>query len=266
MRRIFGIAAMMMLLGACDAGGSGTLEVVVYGEEYIEEQIPAETFADGWTVTFDRFLVVVGGVTVAEGDSPVLEAPRFTVFDLSEGTGGAGQRVARSMVAAGAADATAYVIAPAEDIAGDAADAKQMKDGGYSVYVEGKASKGDVTKTFAWGWKTHTDYEGCMSTAQVEDGGTASVQLAIHGDHLFYDDLFATEPAVRFDLIAQADDDGDGDGEISQAELEAVDLRPLANYQVGSTDITDLWRFIEHQTTTLGHIDGEGHCEATRVG
>ena len=51
---------------------------------------------------------------------------------------------------------------------------------------------------------------------------------------------------------------------MTQAELAAVDLRPLENYQVGSTDITDLWRFIEQQTTTLGHIDGEGHCDATR--
>ena len=40
----------------------------------------------------------------------------------------------------------------------------------------------------------------------------------------------------------------------------------LANYQVGSTDIMDLWHFIEHQTTTIGHIDGEGHCETIREG
>jgi len=46
--------------------------------------------------------------------------------------------------------------------------------------------------------------------------------------------------------------------------LLAVDLRPLANYQVGSADIVDLWHFIEQQTTTVGHIDGEGHCEAAR--
>jgi hypothetical protein len=96
----------------------------------------------------------------------------------------------------------------------------------------------------------------------VSGGAEARVELTIHGDHLFYDDLFSSEPSVRFDLIADADRNGDWD--ISQEELLAVDLRPLPNYQVGSTDIVDLWRFIEQQTTTLGHIDGEGHCEATR--
>ena len=65
---------------------------------------------------------------------------------------------------------------------------------------------------------------------------------------------------MRFDLIAAAD--GDGDGDITQAELEAVDLRPLENYQVGSTGITDLWKFVFDLPSTLGHIDCEGHCES----
>ena len=97
----------------------------------------------------------------------------------------------------------------------------------------------------------------------MRGGQPAVVQLTIHGDHLLYDDLFSETPNVAFTLIADAD--ADNDGEVSRAELEAVDLRPLPNYQVGSTDIVDLWHFIEHLTTTLGHIDGEGHCKATRV-
>ena len=135
-----------------------------------------------------------------------------------------------------------------------------MVDGGFSVYIAGSATKGEEVKTFAWGFATRTQYKACESEALVKAATSATVQLTIHGDHLFYDDLFSETPSVRFDLIAAAD--GDGDGDITQAELEAVDLRPLENYQVGSTGITDLWKFVEHLTSTLGHIDGEGHCES----
>jgi hypothetical protein len=267
MRRTIGGVALCGVLGlGCSVYEE--LAVNVYGEEYIEEEIPADVFADGWTVAFEHFYVVVGDVSVAQGDAAAeVSTAEFQVFDLAAGSKGKGHALISEVVSEGAYDNTAYVVAAADDAVvavGQEVDLELMTANGYSVYVAGKATKGSIIKTFAWGFKTRTQYEGCKSTAQIEGGKPGSVQLTIHGDHLFYDDLFAEEPAVRFDLVAQADDDGDGDGEISQAELEAVDIRPLANYQVGSADIVDLWHFIEHQTTTLGHIDGEGHCEAIR--
>jgi hypothetical protein len=263
----WGIWVGALMLAAC--GGGAELSVRVYGEEYIEREIPADVFNDGWTVQYGRFLISLGAVEVAEaGAGPALAEPRFQVFDLTAASEGEGQLVAKGEVPAGAYASTRYKIYPADDgaVAGNtsADDVTLMKDGGFSVYVTGTATKGDVTKTFAWGFATRTSYEGCESQASIAEGAPDTVQITIHGDHLFYDDLFAETPMLLFGLVAQADDDGDGDGEISQAELEAVDIRPLANYQVGSTDITDLWHFIEHQTTTIGHIDGEGHCETIR--
>lgn len=255
-------------LGACgDAAGLG---VGIYGEVFIEEGIPAEVFADGWSVEFERFLVSVGEVTVAEGGrSPGLAAPQYQVYDLAQGTGGAGHAVAHESVPEGRYDHTGYVIGPADDaVSGSvqsSADVEVLRAGGYSVYVEGIATKGEIFKTFAWGFATRTRHEGCMSLAEIHRGGPAEIEITIHGDHLFFDDLFSATPAVRFERIAQADDEGDGDGDISRAELAAVDIRPLANYQVGSTGIEDLWRFIEQQVTTIGHIDGEGHCETVRL-
>ena len=61
------------------------------------------------------------------------------------------------------------------------------------------------------------------------------------------------------DLVAAAD--ADADGVITQVELAALDITTQARYQVGSRDITDLWGYISAQTATVGHIDGEGHCE-----
>lgn len=93
--------------------------------------------------------------------------------------------------------------------------------------------------------------------------GEVPGEITIHGDHLFYDDLFSETPNVAFDLIAAADKDGDG--VITELELRKLDIRAQDRYQVGDlTAITDLWSFIEQQTTTLGHFNGEGHCDSTR--
>ncbi len=214
-----------LMLSACDTGGGAGAELTVrtWGEEYIEEGIPADVFNDQWSVRYNRFLINLGTVEVGEvGAAPALEQPKFQIYDLAKASKGEGQLVVAGEVPSGTYANTQYKIYPADgsSVVGNAGDADADKPG--------------------------------------------SVQLTIHGDHLFYDDLFSEEPMLLFGLIAQADDDGDGNGEVTQAELEALDIRPLSNYQVGSTDITDLWHFIEHQTTTLGHIDGEGHCETVR--
>ena len=57
--------------------------------------------------------------------------------------------------------------------------------------------------------------------------------------------------------------DADDDGEITQAELEAYNITVLPNYGVGSLPIDNMWEYISHMTSTLGHIDGEGHCETS---
>lgn len=260
---VLGVAAALF---ACDTARDEALAVRIYGEAYIEEGLPADIFSDGWSVRYEKFLVSVGGVAVAEkGSGPALSLAGFQVFDLAKASDGAGQEVGSDLVPLGRYDDTSFTIAAdAKATAGNASDAdlKLMIDGKFSVYVAGTASKGKDSKKFGWGFSTHTDYSACESLAEVKGGQPAVVQLTIHGDHLLYDDLFSETPNVTFELIASADKDNDG--EVTRAELEAVDLRPLENYQVGSTDIVDLWHFIEHLTTTIGHIDGEGHCQATR--
>ena len=153
-------------------------------------------------------------------------------------------------VVAGGGDAEAGNASPA--------DTERLTQNGWAVYVEGVATKADVTKRFAWGFEGTQRYFPCESTATFT-AGVAEVQLTIHGDHLFYDDLTAEEPNVAFDVVASADTDDDG--EITVEELTARDITGEARYQVGSFPVTNLYAFIEHQIGTLGHIDGEGHCE-----
>jgi hypothetical protein len=258
----FVLATALGAVAGCDdaAEGEGTLGVEIWGEEYIEDGIPAAEFADGWGVTYDRFLVSVGAVSVAEeGADPALADPAFRVFDLAAADGPVA--IASAVAPAGSYDHTAYSISPAADaVAGNAVadDVALMIDNGYSVYVEGAATDGTTAKSFAWGFSLSTVYDPCQSTAVLADGGAASVQITIHGDHLFYDDAVSETPVLRFADVALAD--ADADGEVTRAELEAYDITVLPNYGVGSYDIDDMWGYIEHMTTTLGHIDGEGHC------
>jgi hypothetical protein len=151
----------------------------------------------------------------------------------------------------------AFRIAPAADATAGNATADEVtlvSAGGFSLYVEGTATKGDAVKTFAWGFDSDTAYRDCHT------GGEAASTITIHGDHLFYDDLISEEPDVTFDVLAEAD--ADDDGEIAPAELAAFDITTLPNYQVGAYPVDDLWAFVRHQTSTVGHIDGEGHCDA----
>ncbi len=241
--------------------GEGVLALELWGEEFIEERIPASELADGFEVTFDKFLINLGGFSVAqEGNSPVIEEPAMKVWDLTrEGP----FDIASTVAPVGEYTHTAYSIvktissATAGNVA--QADLQLMIAEGYSIYVSGAATKGATTKAFTWGFDTETTYDPCHSEASLIDGKEATVQITIHGDHLFYDDAWSDTPKLRFNDITLAD--VNDDGEVTPAELLAYEINPLPNYGVGNLDIDNLWDFISHMTSTLGHIDGEGHCD-----
>ena len=250
--------ALLPGCGEDEASGEGIWGLRIYGEPFIEEGIPASAFTDGWAVRFDHFYVVVSG----------LKAPGVTfdgayVFDLARPSGGAGHPITEAMIAAGHHPTLGYAIRPvsaATPANVDAPVAEALVAGGFSMQVEGEATRGDEARRFAWRFATATTYTACETDQHLADGGRIESQLTVHADHLFYDDLDSAEPGLAFDLIAGAD--ADGDGLVTEVELAAVDLATQERYQVGSRPITDLWRFIEQQATTVGHIDGEGHCAA----
>jgi hypothetical protein len=216
---------------AC-AGGEGEVEVRIYGEAFIEEGIPAAELADGWEIGFDRFEVELRDVSVA-GVS--VETP--DAFDLAEPSEGRGQLVGRAAAPADAHDDAAFTL--------------------VSVSIEGSAEQGGVTKTFAWTFDTAVAYSDCETETEVPRDGVGELQITVHADHLFYDSLVAEEPALRFDAIAAADTDNDG--EVTMAELAATNI---GAYDPGNLAIDDLWSFLAAQAQTMGHVDGEGHCES----
>lgn len=256
------LGTLLSTLPACDSEdrGEGELRVTAYGEAFVEDRIPAEAFVDGWQVVFESFVVAVHDV---EADGHALDGAYLV--DLSAPSDGLGHELGRLRAPAGQVTHLSYRVAPAtEDASGnvDSETTAAMVSAGYSLRATGHASKGEANLRFDWGFATDTRYVDCLTEQPLARDGEATSEITLHADHLFYDDLDSMTPNVAFDLVAAADNNGDA--EVTAEELGAVDLREQTRYQVGSRDITELWSFIAAQSTTLGHIDGEGHCEIAR--
>ncbi len=237
-----------ILLAACgsdDDGATGTITASVYGEEFIEEGIPSEVFADGWAVSFTTFEVNVGKFAAKAGEgSPEVTDPALHTVDLAEATAGAGTELAMIEAPAGLYDHFGYAI--------------------EGIHVVGAATNEGITKTFDWTFTTKLGYAHCEMNNQIS-GNNVDMQATVHADHLFYDSATSEEPEVRFQLIADAD--MNGDNAITLEELAAKDIRGETLYQTGSLTgpdglaIENLRQYVTFQQTTVGHINGEGHCE-----
>lgn len=263
-----GLMAILVAGSVAACGSPGSVTFTTYGEDFIEQGIPASEFEDEWAVKFDRFLVNLGEMRLAQSDGTVgAEVSATKTWDVTK----PGPVVVATV--SDVADAkypdVSYAIAPSDALtAGNAseADVALMKDGKYSVYVEGKATKGTATKTFKWGFTSNTLLENCMNEdgehgVVVPSGGDVKIELTIHGDHLFLDDLQSEESVMRFDEMAAAD--ANDDGEVTLEELAAVDLTTLGldRYGTGNVaNVENLRDFISSQVRTLGHYRGEGEC------
>lgn len=269
-----GLSALVMLLAVSGCGGTGSLTFTTWGEDYIEQGIPTDSrevtgFVDGWSLTYTRFLVALGEVTLAKQTGergPVQDAAR--VVDLVKP--GPVELFGFTGVPAEKWDRVSYAIAPASasaQAAGalDAGDLERMR-AGLSILIEGHATDGAATKRFAWAFTTDTLYADCTNPdfgegVTVPTGGQEVVQLTVHGDHFWYDDLTSPEAVLRFQAIADAD--ADADGEVTLAELSSVPLTflPLGQYGTGSArHVKTLADFVTALGRTVGHFRGEGDC------
>lgn len=264
MRTTASTIAAAMLASGC--AGEGSLSLTTWGEAFIEEGLPAAAFDDGWGVTFSKFFVVVTEARIADADGSVaLEQDDPVVNDLV--VPGPFTMTSAAAVSARRYSDVSVVIAPdAAATAGSASadDVAFMAAGGLSVHVEGTASRGDDSVAFAWSFATATRYSGCETVGDgegqvVRAGADNESQLTVHGDHLFYDDLAADDAVLRFDAIFAADADADGD--VTRAELAAVDLTTLPSDQYGNAGSAEtLDAFIGSLSRTLIHFNGEGEC------
>jgi len=266
------------------SGGAGTLSFTTWGEEYIEREIPVDPgdgsgFIDGWTVSYEKFLVNFQNIKVADAAGKVAATMDGSLL-VDNKVQGVKSLIDFSDVAAKSWDRVSYEIAPvsASTELGDSAtdaDKQLMLDGGFSLYVAGTATKGSAERQFAWGFALGTRYNECHSEQDGKDeagvvvtnNSTAEVQLTTHGDHLYYDRLQASpDPAIktslRFDAIAAAD--ADANGEVTLEELTATPL-DVRSYDPSGLGAATLGAFVTSLARTVGHFRGEGECTVSKL-
>ncbi|HEY8428513.1 MAG TPA: hypothetical protein VIL20_09075 [Sandaracinaceae bacterium] len=278
------IALLSIVLAAC--GQTGSLAVTVSGEEAAVSGFDASAFADGWAVRFDALVVSLrdfelhgaDGVDAALASDPVL-------VDLHRG-----DALAWSFegVPARRWEDVRFRIAPATDEARDVGELDpalraRMIDEGLSILVIGKGEREGVTRDFELAFTLDVTSSRCEGADRtdgivVSPGARRETQITLHWDHLFFDSLAVEEARMRFEAIAAA---SDGSAPITLEDLSAqrlADLRgmdggPLTDesgapivYDPGSTPLAapTLRGMIEAAAVTVGHLDGEGHCEYER--
>ncbi|MFH1463377.1 MAG: hypothetical protein ABIO70_03225 [Pseudomonadota bacterium] len=257
MHRFTILTASLLAVGCA---GEGTWVLETWGEDYIEQAIPADVFADGCDLVYDTFLVVDSELALMDGDGePAGTIDGALVFDMTQV---GPHEIGSAVVPATHYDEAHWRIAPMAALAaGNATTAQvtRMEELGAAVYAEGALTCGGTTVGFAWAFDTDTTYHCEPEDLTIPAGGEDSTQLTVHGDHLFYDGLENEDAAVRGQAIVDAD--ADGDGFVTQAELQAVSVANLG-YDVGShAEVEDLWAHLSFLSRTLGHVDGEGHCQ-----
>jgi len=256
------------------SGEEGAITFTSWGEEYIEQEIPADIFEDGYSIHYDKFLVLISNITVADEEGNVAASDE-NAYLINHTEAGVKEIVKFEGLEAKNYTLVHYETSPAArekiQLVGGAteADADMMASEQYHVYIEGTLSKGGESKTFKWGFGIPTLLDECEGEidgkltegAVVTSGGDDVIELTIHGDHFFYDDLQSPDAVVRGDAVFNAD--ADMDDVVTQAELAAIPLvdLPANQYGTGGVEgVNDLGAFVSFLSRTIGHFRGEGEC------
>ncbi len=278
MNKTFGWLIGGLLLGALpgcgDDAGTGTLAFTTWGEAYLEEGIPASGFADGYSVKFDRLLVIFGKYKVsdAEGNVAIDDSSLFLFDNVVPGV--------KPLITFPGIEAKAWPFASYHMTTATLeqltltpsvtqADAEFMTSNHYVSYVEGTISKDAVSKTFHWGFTEPIFYDECKGPKEgrevegvvITNGGTDTVECTTHGDHFFFDNLQAKNAVDRAQAVVDAD--ANGDGEVTLEELDQIELLNLPEDQYftgAASDIDSLGDFVRALNRTIGHFRGEGEC------
>lgn len=281
------LAAALVVLGCGSDDATGSVRVNIDGEDGALVGYPNGSgedviaFSDGWSLTFDHVFVSIRDfrLQAIDGDDAMLSTDQVVV-DLHSGVADAYDF---DGVPARRWDRVSYRISPVtadtRTIGVDDADKDRMVAGGYSLLLEGTAVNGDRSVAFSFGIPLAVHSSECIDATDETEGmvvtesGTSEASITIHLDHLFFDSYATEEPDMRFEAIAAEAEDGmvtlpmlmaqsitdvrDADGEpiVDGEEAVVYDPGPLA------IDGSTLRDYILAASSTVGHFQGEGHCE-----
>jgi len=277
------LCAIATACGGTDEG-EGTVTITTWGESFIEDGMSSAVFPkDHWSVKYSKFLLVYRSVTIADDAGDIVaQLPHPLVFDMTKKATGNPKTLATFTLEAKPWPNLSYQLGPITDDAapGDLAngiDVALLKADQASVHIEGIATAPDGTqKTFNWSFAPATVFQGChgeqdgkdVEGVLVTNGGNQNVELTVHGDHFFYDDLQSEQAVPRFQALADAD--ANRDGEITLAELDAVPLYRVPSdqgpYGTGALgNVNTLGDYERTLSRTIGHYRGEGSCNSKDV-
>lgn len=280
-----GVLAVALLAASCGSDGPGRAQIFVEAEDTITDGLTPgtdlENVRDGWTVTYDKYLLVLGNVRIGRSSdaSKNMNAPGLQVIDMLA-------LPAQGLLLADFADLDAvrwdkvgydqgYATGTATKPSFTSqADFDMMVAGGFSLYMAGSITKGANTVSFAWGLKAGVSWSDCGPEMgdkgfAVPSGGTAQVKATIHGDHPFFNNFPEGEEVTerRVQWIADVNTMTGGDGMVTVADLQAVAASavfPAPTYSLQnplSASISTALDFVVTQQRTIGHLQGEGECE-----
>lgn len=233
--------ALPLLLVQCLPGDTrptpGTLHLTVEPSAAVKEGVSTD---DGWSVSFERFLIGLGDADVDGSSCADYRGGRYDrLFDLT--ATGEPQKLSDEY-GLGTCDLEIRLRQPSNDAllaeGVTAGDLAFMREGGLdawveeesraSVYVRGKAARGGVSKQFEWTFRRRYEISNCAragdagitTTIDLRGGADVPFAVVVHGEELFRESA-DVGAALRFDAIAAADADGDG-----AVTLEELALAP----------------------------------------
>jgi len=286
-------------------------DVIVDG---IEAGTGPENMRDGWDVRFDRYIATVGDLDMhlASNEAVDVEGADVFVVDMTDVPSAGldlwqfdGLRAGRwefSYATPGAADGAMRHTSVSQ------ADFDEMVANDWTYLIDGTLSNADgescppaalaqtgsatpngnlsgtnpcydaPTVRFLFGASAETSFGPCevdeVPGFAVTSGGSSTVSMTLHGDHLFFNG-FPEGAEGGVTRLGQwlADCDLNLDGTVTAAELEAVAPAQLPEldfrYQLGGSPITpinNMYTYVTAQLKTQGHFQGEGECPVDGLG
>ena len=281
------LAAALSIAG-CDSSstggsGNGNLSVLLEAEETIVDGLQngdeEENIRDGFDVSFSRYVVAIGMVATSQldGANPQTD-PLVVVADFKSLPTTSPELTAFAGIPTGQYTSFGFETPAPDDTASNfnevpEADYDAMIANDWSYIIEGTITRvsDDASKNFLIQADVPTVYRDCAVDGMepgVSVSSNSSVDITLHGDHLFFNGFPDEEASVQ--RLAQwlwDIEDSNGNEVLDKPDFQAAtnveELFPQPTYTLGGGPISPIenaWDFVRAQLGTQGHIFGEGEC------
>jgi hypothetical protein len=267
---------------------TGDLSVRVAAEESIPDGLQAgdgeEDIRDGFDISYSRYIVTLGNVAMSQLDGADFQSSAVVVVaDLTSLPSTLPELTSFDGIPTGQYTSFGFETPPADTNvvnlnAVEQADIDAMIANGWSYIIEGTITQ--VSDGASKNFLIEADVPSVYSDCAVEDlepgvnvSSNSSVDITLHGDHIFFNGFPEEEGnVVRLAQWLWDIQDVDSDEVLTQVDFEAAtDTGRLFPSPTGGgvyeltggpiVPITNAWDFIRAQLGTQGHIFGEGECE-----